>query len=254
MDRAACATGALHRGASTRPGGASQPCPGLSRGPRLVGRRAGRSRTPYMNPKGPDDPARSSGQEPSFRESHHNAERLVCAVQDLWRAPDLQTLLTIAARAARELTGADGASLVLRDGELCHCAREDAISSLWQGRRFPMSSCVSGWVMQNRTPAVVDDIALDPRIPLDVYRPTFVRSMARGARRHDRGEGQRGPGELLPRPAPGVLRRRRAIAARAAERGRALRSIERGAYPRATAPARALDVRASGRAAQGPPG
>ncbi len=131
-----------------------------------------------MNPKGPEDPARSSGQEPSFGESHHTAERLVCAVQDLWRAPDLPTLLTIAARAARELTGADGASLVLRDGELCHYAREDAISSLWQGRRFPMSSCVSGWVMQNRTPAVVGDIALDPRIPLDVYRPTFVRSIA----------------------------------------------------------------------------
>ncbi|XYH98513.1 ATP-binding protein [Sorangium sp. So ce1128] len=130
-----------------------------------------------MNPNASDDPARSGGQELSVREDHA-AGRLLCAVQELWRARDLQSILQIAARAARELTGAEGASFVLREGELCHYAQEDAISSLWQGRRFPMSSCVSGWVMQNRTPAVVDDIALDPRIPLDVYRPTFVRSMA----------------------------------------------------------------------------
>ncbi|KYF63434.1 hypothetical protein BE11_10210 [Sorangium cellulosum] len=130
-----------------------------------------------MNSKGPDDPARSGGQELSFRENH-GAGRLLCAVQELWRARDLQTILQIASRAARELTGADGASFVLREGELCHHAQEDAISSLWQGRRFPMSSCVSGWVMENGSPAVVDDIALDPRIPIDLYRPTFVRSMA----------------------------------------------------------------------------
>ncbi|WP_433931435.1 ATP-binding protein [Sorangium cellulosum] len=130
-----------------------------------------------MNSNGPDDPARSGGQELSFRENH-GAERLLRAVQELWRARDLQSILQFTARAARELTGADGASFVLRDGQLCHYAQEDAISSLWQGRRFPMSSCVSGWVMQHRSPAVIDDIALDPRVPLDVYRPTFVRSMA----------------------------------------------------------------------------
>ncbi|WP_437733516.1 sensor histidine kinase [Sorangium sp. So ce1335] len=130
-----------------------------------------------MDSKSPDDPARSGGQELSFRENH-SAQRVLRAVQELWRAHDLQSIARIATRAARELTGADGASFVLCDGELCHYAQEDAISALWQGRRFPMSSCVSGWVMQNRAPAVVDDIALDPRIPIDVYRPTFVRSMA----------------------------------------------------------------------------
>ncbi|HTN87585.1 MAG TPA: ATP-binding protein [Sorangium sp.] len=130
-----------------------------------------------MNPNGPDVPPGSGGQDPSIGESHA-ADRLLCVVQELWRARDLQSILRIAARAARELTGAEGASFVLREGELCYYAQEDAISSLWQGRRFPMSSCVSGWVMQNRAPAVVDDVALDPRIPLDVYRPTFVRSMA----------------------------------------------------------------------------
>ncbi|WP_437634053.1 sensor histidine kinase [Sorangium sp. So ce854] len=130
-----------------------------------------------MNSQGPDDPARSGGQELNLRENA-GAERVLRAVQELWRAHDVQSIARIAARAARELTGADGVSFVLRDGELCHYAHEDAISSLWQGRRFPMSSCVSGWVMQHRSAAVVDDIALDPRIPIDVYRPTFVRSLA----------------------------------------------------------------------------
>ncbi|WP_437588282.1 ATP-binding protein [Sorangium sp. So ce1000] len=99
-------------------------------------------------------------------------------MQDLSLARDLQTIMQIVGRAARELTGADGASFVLRDGDLCYYAQEDAISPLWQGKRFPMSACVSGWVMLNRTPAVIGDIALDPRVPIDAYRPTFVRSMA----------------------------------------------------------------------------
>ena len=37
---------------------------------------------------------------------------------------------------------------------------------------------MSGWVMQHREPVVIEDIFTDPRIPHDVYRPTFVRSMA----------------------------------------------------------------------------
>jgi hypothetical protein len=41
-----------------------------------------------------------------------------------------------------------------------------------------MSACISGWSMLYRQPAVVPDIELDARIPLDAYRPTFVKSMA----------------------------------------------------------------------------
>ncbi|WP_437821544.1 ATP-binding protein [Sorangium sp. So ce1078] len=108
----------------------------------------------------------------------HPCEHLISVVQDLSLVRDLQGIMQIVARAARELSGADGASFVLRDGDLCYYAQENAISPLWQGRRFPMSACVSGWVMLNRMPAVIGDIALDPRVPADAYRPTFVRSMA----------------------------------------------------------------------------
>jgi signal transduction histidine kinase len=79
---------------------------------------------------------------------------------------------------ARQLTGADGATFVLRDGELCHYADEDAISPLWKGGRFPMSACISGWVMINQQSVVIEDIYADSRIPADAYRPTFVKSLA----------------------------------------------------------------------------
>lgn len=103
---------------------------------------------------------------------------LISAVQELSMARDMAAVTAIVRRAARALTGADGATFVLRDGELCHYAEENAIAPLWKGRRFPMHSCISGWAMLNRRSAVIEDIYADPRIPVDAYRPTFVKSLA----------------------------------------------------------------------------
>lgn len=105
-------------------------------------------------------------------------ERLVEVVQELSLARDLDGVMGIVRRAARELTGADGATFVLRDGDKCYYAEENAISPLWKGQRFPMTSCISGWAMLNAQPAVIEDIYADPRIPADAYRPTFVKSLA----------------------------------------------------------------------------
>ena len=104
-------------------------------------------------------------------------ERLLLAVQELSLAPDLAGVQDVVRTAARELAGCDGATFVLRDGDLCFYADEDAIAPLWKGSRFPMETCISGWVMLHRTHAVIPDIYLDDRIPQDAYRPTFVRSM-----------------------------------------------------------------------------
>ena len=104
-------------------------------------------------------------------------ERLVAVVQELSRARTLEAVQEIVRHAARELTGADGATFVLREGDSCFYADEDAIAPLWKGLRFPMSSCVSGWAMLHREAAVIEDIYADPRVPADAYRPTFVRSM-----------------------------------------------------------------------------
>lgn len=105
-------------------------------------------------------------------------ERLVNVVQDLSHARSLESIMAITRKAARELTDADGATFVLRDGDNCYYADENAISPLWKGRRFPMTSCISGWVMMNAEPAVIEDIYQDARIPADAYRPTFVKSLA----------------------------------------------------------------------------
>jgi signal transduction histidine kinase len=105
-------------------------------------------------------------------------ERLIVVVQDLSRAHDLESLMLIIRKAARDLTGADGATLVLKDGDYCFYAEENAISPLWKGQRFPMKNCISGWVMMHAEPAVIEDIYQDPRIPHDAYRPTFVKSLA----------------------------------------------------------------------------
>jgi len=40
-----------------------------------------------------------------------------------------------------------------------------------------MSACISGWVMQHKEPAVIEDIFADSRIPADAYRLTFVKSL-----------------------------------------------------------------------------
>jgi diguanylate cyclase (GGDEF)-like protein len=105
-------------------------------------------------------------------------ERLVQIIQALSIADSLQAIQAIVRSAARELTNADGASFVLRDGSNCYYADEDAIAPLWKGRRFLAETCVSGWVMANRTPVVIPDIYDDPRVPVAAYRPTFVKSLA----------------------------------------------------------------------------
>src|SRR5258708_10560114 len=106
------------------------------------------------------------------------AQRLVTAVHDLVMARYLETSMNIVRHAARDMTGADGATFVLKDGTNCYYAEEDAVEPLWKGKRFPLSMCISGWVMTNRTSAVIPDIYKDPRIPTEAYRPTFVRSLA----------------------------------------------------------------------------
>jgi hypothetical protein len=78
---------------------------------------------------------------------------------------------------ARRRTGAQGATFVLREGDRCFYADEDAIAPLWKGQRFPITACISGWAMLNDETATVPDISLDDRIPIAAYRPTFVRSL-----------------------------------------------------------------------------
>ncbi|HHV11574.1 MAG TPA: HD domain-containing protein [Clostridiales bacterium] len=108
----------------------------------------------------------------------HDMGKLLEVVQKLSASHDLTSVMDIVRHSVRQLTGSDGATFVLRDGTYCYYAEEDAISPLWKGLRFPMEICISGWVMLHREPVVIEDIYKDSRIPIDVYRQTFVRSLA----------------------------------------------------------------------------
>jgi signal transduction histidine kinase len=116
---------------------------------------------------------------PSAVQRNNEAMRhLVDVVQQLSLARDLETIMAIVRLAARELTGADGATFVLKDGPNCYYAEENAIEPLWKGQRFPLTACVSGWAMNHREAVMIPDIYLDDRVPQDAYRPTFVKSLA----------------------------------------------------------------------------
>ena len=102
---------------------------------------------------------------------------LVETIEDLSMARNIDQVAAVIRSAARRITGADGVTFVLRDGETCWCLDEDAIGPLWKGQRFPLTACISGWAMLNGQTAVIPDIYADPRIPHEAYRPTFVKSL-----------------------------------------------------------------------------
>lgn len=105
-------------------------------------------------------------------------ELLVDTIQKLSLARDVNDVTKIVRTVARQLTGADGATFVLRDQNQCYYADEDAIGPLWKGKRFPITACISGWAMINKTSVIIEDIYNDNRIPIDAYRQTFVKSLA----------------------------------------------------------------------------
>lgn len=99
-------------------------------------------------------------------------------IQRLSMASSMAEIMASVRSAARRLTGAHGASFLLREEDHCFYADEDAISPLWKGQRFPINSCIGGYAMLQRSPVLIEDVYQDDRIPLPAYEPTFVRSLA----------------------------------------------------------------------------
>jgi hypothetical protein len=95
----------------------------------------------------------------------------------LSNAKDVPTIVEVVRRAARILTGADGATFILRDFDKCFYVDEDTISPLWKGKRFSIDDCIGGWAMINKESALVKDVFEDSRIPPETYSSTFVKSL-----------------------------------------------------------------------------
>lgn len=99
------------------------------------------------------------------------------AIEQLAHARTIDDVVGLLRASARRIVGADGIAVVLRDGAFCHYVAEDAKAPLWAGQRFPSESCVSGWAMRHKQTVAIPDVFLDPRVPVEAYRATFVRSM-----------------------------------------------------------------------------
>jgi hypothetical protein len=89
---------------------------------------------------------------PLVRQDAPEVAGLVAIVRRLAIARTISEVMQITTQAARSLLHADGVTFVLRDGDLCYYAEEDAVSPLWKGRRFPMGACISGWCMTEENP------------------------------------------------------------------------------------------------------
>ncbi|HEY7136530.1 MAG TPA: GAF domain-containing protein [Acidimicrobiia bacterium] len=98
-------------------------------------------------------------------------------IQRLRIATHLAEIQHLVVHTARGAVAAEGATFVVRDDDQCFYVDEDAASPLWQGQRFPLTACISGWAMLHGETAIVADVERDPRVPYEAYRPKFVRSL-----------------------------------------------------------------------------
>lgn len=103
---------------------------------------------------------------------------LTAAMARLSRASSVEGIVVILRDCARTIGGADGIAVIRREGDQVAYVAEDALGTLWTGQRFPIESCISGLAILEAHPIHIPDIYDDPRVPIDAYRPTFVRSMA----------------------------------------------------------------------------
>jgi two-component sensor histidine kinase len=116
--------------------------------------------------------------EPSAsRLRRQRATHLVEAIEKLAGAADADDVIAMLRTTARRLIGADGIAVILREDEQCWYVEEDAMGPLWKGQKFPLASCISGWAMLHRQTVAITDVRCDPRIPQELYRDTFVRSL-----------------------------------------------------------------------------
>src|SRR5690349_11177175 len=91
----------------------------------------------------------------------NKVQEMARAVQELSKAADLSSVMKIVKHAARAVCGSDGCTFILKEGDMCFYADEEAISPLWKGKKFPVRECISGWAIINRQMAVIPDIFAD---------------------------------------------------------------------------------------------
>ncbi|HET7536277.1 MAG TPA: ATP-binding protein [Candidatus Didemnitutus sp.] len=112
--------------------------------------------------------------------------RLIQTIQGLTGASHVERIFELVRQTARALVPCDGTLIALRDGDYYRVIEEDSVQPLWRGRRLPVEGSIEGWVMRQRAAVAVADVAADVRLAQDLYRGTFVKSLAMAPiRSHD---------------------------------------------------------------------
>lgn len=109
---------------------------------------------------------------------YRGMETLLSAVQMLAFAREMAQVQRVVRATARQMTGSDGAAIILREGDFGRYVDEEAIAPLFKGARVPLEGCIAGWAMLNRQAVLVPDIHADSRLDPAFYAATFVRSLA----------------------------------------------------------------------------
>jgi len=109
---------------------------------------------------------------------NENLRLLVKAIQELTAARTMADIMETVRKHTRNLFKADGSTFILKEGDQCYYADEDAMAPLWKGQRFPLSVCIGGWSMIHKSSVAIPDVFSDPRVPVKYYRKTFVKSLA----------------------------------------------------------------------------
>ncbi len=101
----------------------------------------------------------------SLERSIASLEQLISISRRLNSTLEMRPLLQQIVESARELTNADGASILLleSDNTLRFAAASGPDAQLLEITEVPMDSSLAGWVVRNREMIIVEDVLSDPR-------------------------------------------------------------------------------------------
>jgi diguanylate cyclase (GGDEF)-like protein len=105
-------------------------------------------------------------------------EILTSTIQDLARVPKLVQIEAVVTSAARRMTGAAAAALVMREDETADYVAEDSFAPLLKDRQVPLDRDIAGWAIRNRARVAIRNVLADERVDHETYASTFVKSLA----------------------------------------------------------------------------